>query len=102
MRQSLIRDYENPNLPLDTRVASLARRFPCLAEAVGLDPWTPEFFGQWLIEQGENTASWHAGQLILSLLGTQPQNGFDAIAAVRVWSDSDREVFAAWARTWRD
>ena len=102
MRQSLVRDYENPKLPLETRAASLARRFPSLAQAKGLDPFTPELFGLWLEEEGQGTPAWHAGQLILSLVGSATPSSFDAIAAVRAWNADDRAVFAAWARTWQD
>lgn len=96
----LVRDYENRDLPLAKRLPSLARRFNCLANADGLDPWLPEQLYSWILAKGEGTPEWYAGHLILNLSGKGPWNKFDAIEAVMVWDPEDRSVFASWARTW--
>jgi hypothetical protein len=101
MTRHLVRDYENPNLSLDARVSSLARRFPCLNGAEGLDVWSPDGFYKWISQRGEDTPAWHAGHLILELWGEGPWTTFDAIAAVGVWDEPNRAVFASWARTWQ-
>ena len=80
----LVRDYENSSLPLERRVPSLARRFSCLKRADGVDPWCSETFHKWVTENGENTCEWHAGHLILNLMGQGPWKPFDAISAVSV------------------
>ena len=97
----LVRDYENADLALEERVPSLARRFPCLKNAAGVQPWSAEVFHSWVIDQGEGTAAWHAGHLILNLYCAGPWESFDAISAVSIWNEADRTLFAMWARSWR-
>ena len=96
----LIRDYENMELPLEKRLPSLARRFTCLVDAAGLAPWNPEQLYSWTLSQGEGTAPWYAGHLILNLSGLGPWKMFNAVEAVKVWNAEDRAIFASWARTW--
>ncbi len=98
---NLVRDYENPTLPLTKRLPSLARRFSCLEGADGIYPWSAKDLHAWVLEQGEGSAAWHAGHLILNVFGEGPWELFDAVAAVKVWNDDDRAVFAGWARTWQ-
>jgi hypothetical protein len=97
----LIRDYENPALPLEERLPSLARRFACLEGAHGLDPWAPELFQRWIQAQGKGSAAWHAGLLVLGLWDSGPWAEFDAIAAVKSWNEEERTVFATWVRSWK-
>lgn len=97
----LIRDYENPDLPLNRRLPSLARRFSCLKDADGLKPWSPKEFYTWIAAKGEGTPAWHAGHLILNVSGDGPWGPFDAIAAVTTWGEKDRNVFATWALSWK-
>ncbi len=101
MQGRLIRDYENPDLPFERRLPSLARRFTCLKGAAGLEPWSPAALYSWIETAGEGTAAWHAGHLILNLSGPGDWSSFDAIAAVKTWNDEDLTVFTTWARTWR-
>ena len=98
---SLVRDYENPNLSLEQRLPSLARRFPCLERADGLDPWSPNAFYEWALSDGEGTSRWHAAHLVLNLEGKGPWKQFDAIAAIQIFGDADRLVFSSWAKTWK-
>ena len=97
----LLRDYENPDLPLEARLPSLARRFPCLKGAPGLDPFSIETFYRWVDTRPEQSAARHAGYLILSLSGKGPWPRFDAVAAIPVFDEENRLVFANWARTWQ-
>ena len=97
----LLRDYENPDLPLAVRLPSLARRFPCLRGASGLDPFSVMDFHQWVASRPEESAARHAGCLILSLAGDGPWPRFDAVAAISTFDEENRLVFANWARTWR-
>jgi hypothetical protein len=97
----LLRDYENPELPLEMRLPSLARRFPCLKGAPGLNPFNTGTLHQWLLTRPEDSAARHAGLLILNLGGKGPWATFDAIRAVSVFDEENRTVFANWARSWR-
>ena len=97
----LIRDYENPDLTMDRRLPSLARRFSCLKGADGLEPWSPDKFHAWVIAAGQGTPAWHAGHLILNLSGKGSWEPFDAIAAVDTWDDPDKSLFATWVLSWK-
>jgi hypothetical protein len=98
---SSIRAYERPELPLEQRLPSLARRFPCLDGAAGLDPWDPRALHAWIRERGEGSAAWHAGLLLLNLWGRRDWPRFDALAAARVWEEGDKQMFVDWMRVWR-
>ncbi len=100
MQQRLIRDYENPELPISRRVSSLGRRFVCLDKAPGLDPWNPEELTLWAERQGEGTASWHACRLLLSLHGDKWCR-FDVISALGVLPEQDRKTLANWVLSWK-
>ena len=97
----LLRDYENPDLSLDVRLPSLARRFPCLKGAPGLEPFCAPAFYTWILTKPEGSAARHAGLLILNLSGEGPWHPFDAIGAIQVFDEENRNVFANWARSWR-
>ena len=98
---SSIRAYERPDLPLAKRLPSLARRFPCLADAEGVAPWDPERLYAWIRTAGVGGAAWHAGLLLLNLWGEGDWERFDALEAARVWEDGDKQMFINWMRTWR-
>ena len=99
-RARLIRDYENVDLPLEERVPSLARRFPCLREAKGLSPFNAEEFHVWVASRPESSAAHHAGLFILNLLPEGDWPRFDAIRAISLFDDENRIIFANWARCW--
>ncbi|MCK9458105.1 MAG: hypothetical protein M0R80_00315 [Proteobacteria bacterium] len=101
MTVTSIRAYERRELPVAERLPSLARRFPCLKGAVGLDPFDPAAFHAWSSSRGQGSAAYHAGLLLLNLYGEGPWERFDVLAAVRVWSDADRQMFINWMRVWR-
>jgi hypothetical protein len=98
---SSIRSYERADLDLGGRLPSLARRFPSLKGAGGLEPWNPAAFHAWIAERGEGGAAWHAGLLLLNLWGAGPWPPFDLLAAARVWEDGDKQMFVNWLRVWK-
>lgn len=97
----LVRDYENDELPLERRLPSLARRFDCLVGALGLDPWSPEALHRWTLGQVVGSAPWHAGHLILNLVGSGPWAKFEVIDAVDALNEKDRRTLATWVIGWR-
>jgi hypothetical protein len=72
-----------------------------LSGAPGLDPFSTEEFHAWVIRQRPDSSAWHAGHLVLNILGDGPWARFDAIAAVKAFDQENRAVFANWARCWR-
>lgn len=101
MTVTSIRAYERRELPVAERLPSLARRFPCLRGAAGLDPFDPAAFHAWSSSRGPGSAAYHAGLLLLNLYGEGPWERFDVLAALRAWSDADRQMFINWMRVWR-
>jgi len=101
MTATTIRAYERNDLPLEERLASLARRFPCLENADGLDPWDAKALFAWVESRGREDSAYHAGQLILSLAEYKGCHGFDIMKAARIWEERDRRIFIDWLRVWR-
>jgi hypothetical protein len=96
-----IRAYERRELPIAERLPSLARRFPCLRGAEGLEPFDPGAFHASMRARGDGSAAYHAGLLLLNLYGKGPWERFDALAALRAWGDADRQMFINFMRVWR-
>jgi hypothetical protein len=96
-----IRAYERSELPVPERLPSLARRFPCLRGAEGLEPFDPGAFHAWMRGKGAGSAAYQAGLLLLNLYGPGPWERFDVLAALRAWDDGDRQMFINWMRVWR-
>ena len=96
-----IRAYERGDLPLEERLPSLARRFPCLESASGIDPWDPEALHSWARALPSGSAGFHAAHLILNIWGPGPWEGFDLLEAARTWDEADRQTFVDWIRVWR-
>jgi hypothetical protein len=96
-----IRAYERPELPIDERLGSLARRFPCLKGARGVAPFAAAELHAWARTLGAHTPGFHGAMLILNLFGAGPWAPFDAVAAARIWGDADKKMFANWLLVWR-
>ncbi len=96
----LLRDYENKGLSLEIRLPSLARRFPCLKGAPGLEPFSPQILHHWALSEPKDSQAGHAARLILNLAGSGPWEPFDVIAAISVFDAANRDVFVNWARSW--
>jgi hypothetical protein len=101
MTVASIRSYERRDLPLEERLPSLARRFPCLKGAEGLDPFDPAALHEWAKGRGAGAAPYHAALFLLNLYSAGPWEPFDVLAAARVWEDADRQMFINWMRVWR-
>ena len=96
-----IRAYERGDLPLEERLPSLARRFPCLQGAAGIDPWDPEALHRWAQASPEESSARYAATLVLNLWREGPWDRFDILAAARVWEEADLQTFVDWLRVWR-
>jgi hypothetical protein len=79
---------------------SLARRFPCLEAAKGVEPWNPEILHKWAEDLPRDEPAYHAAALILNLWGSGPWDRFDILFAARVWEEADRQTFVDWLRAW--
>jgi hypothetical protein len=101
MASTIIRAYERTDLPLVERLTSLARRFPSLEGARGLDPFDADELHAWAEECGRDSAGFHTASLLLNLAGEGPWEQFDALTAVKVWDDQDKAMFVNWMLAWR-
>ena len=101
MTVTTIRAYERGDLPLDERLASLARRFPCLENAAGLDPWDGSSLLDWIGNRGQDDPAYHAGHLLLNLANHEGCPPFDVMQAAKIWGEQDRQTFIDWLRVWR-
>ena len=101
MTVTSIRAYERRELPVADRLPSLARRFPCLKGAAGLEPFDPASFHAWAKSKGPGSGEYHAAILLLNLFGDGAWEKFDVLTAARVWGDADRQMFINWMRVWR-
>lgn len=82
------------------RIVALARSFPTLRTASGLDPWDPEVLDRWACGPVPGSGAFHAARLILGIWNPRAEwncGKFDALAAVGAWDDEHRAAFAAWA-----
>ena len=78
-------------------ITLLARSFPSLEHATGLDPWNPGELRRWAAEDPRVTAAGHhAAAFVLGVWTQQP--GFDVVRALAVWDAAHRAAFLAWAR----
>jgi hypothetical protein len=81
------------------RMTELAKSFPCLCGARGVDPFEPEELNRWaagaashgervtasfILAVWDQTTDWEAGR-------------FDVMEALRVWSPSHQKPFLEWA-----
>lgn len=96
-----IRAYERSDLPLEKKLPSLGKRFPCLRGAPGLDPWDSSEFHEWVSQQETGSSAYHAGHLLLNLSGDGPWESFDILAARRVWTQDDTQAFIQWIKVWQ-
>lgn len=96
-----IRAYERSDLPLKEKLVSLARRFPCLHNAAGIDPWSVKKLRDWTLNRIHGSAEYHAGLFVLNLADCDDCDKFDILEAARIWEEPDRQVFVNWMRVWR-
>jgi hypothetical protein len=93
--------------PKDTTHAltRLAKMFPTLADAPGIDPWNVEAFIAWLNGPAPGAGASAAGRFILGVWNTRtdwtecglaPPGCFDVFEGIAVWDDAHRAAFQAW------
>lgn len=96
-----IRAYERFDLPLEERLPSLARRFPCLKDAEGIFPWDPDKLHNWILGLDENNPAYQTGVLLLNLVEHPTPLRFDVLKAAVGWSEQDRQMFVDFMRIWK-
>jgi hypothetical protein len=80
-------------------MTKLARGFPCLKNAPGVDPFVPEALSRWAAgptSHGERITA----QFLLAVWDPSYEWGagkFDLMEALRIWPPSHREPFLRWA-----
>ncbi|MFO0847141.1 MAG: hypothetical protein U0871_01090 [Gemmataceae bacterium] len=90
-------------MTLDTAVGAitgLARSFPCLTDARGLDPWHPRSFDLWGLDPARSFEARYAVALILNVWNSRYRwsvGPFDAVYALLQWDDADRAAFLDYA-----
>lgn len=83
------------------RLAELARKFPALRGAPGIDVWHRDMLAGWACSDAAPVSGRHAARFVLAL--EQPEIWpFDVLEAFSVWGASDRAAFLCWASApWR-
>ncbi|MBN2342189.1 MAG: hypothetical protein JXX29_19930 [Deltaproteobacteria bacterium] len=94
-----IRAYEQKDLPLEQRLASLAKRFAALKDAEGISPFSPAALHAY-IQNSDNVAAVQTGLLLLQLAGHPTEEPFELLTAMAAWSDEDRQMFINFLRVW--
>lgn len=84
-------------------IVQLARSFPTLTHADGLEPWSCGAFTSWALRNG-GSGSKHASRLVLMVwtgsnawAQEEGLGAFDVGAALGSWDRRHREAFVAWA-----
>jgi hypothetical protein len=103
-----------PDGEVDTRRAMsvLARSFPTLRQADGVEPWDVDRFVAWLCGPAPSHGAMHAGRFVLGvwhatadwrqvarelrLDSAEALSRFDFVEAVRTWDDEHRAACARW------
>lgn len=94
------RRVERDHLARMGHFASLCWSFPGLHDAPGIEPWQPAELDAWALGPNRTAGSRHAAAFVLALWAPAPWRvgPFDAIEAMKVWDETERAAFAAWAR----
>jgi hypothetical protein len=88
-------------------MSDLARRFPSLRNAGGVEPWDPEAFIAWLNANHRENKAFYAGRFLLALwipgadwseLGLFLPVGFDLVAAAQSWDQDHFDVVREWTK----
>jgi hypothetical protein len=99
----------------DSRVAMtrLARRFPTLRNALGLDPWDATAFLRWACTVDLTSGGLHAVRFVLGVWNSTANwveearrdgldgahlGRFDVFEALNAWDDAHAEGFTTWVR----
>jgi len=83
-------------------IVALARSFPSVAHAPGLDPWDPGAFAAWAAGPAPSTGAQHAARFVLSVWScggwSEPPGRFDLVKAWKVWDDAHCAAALRWLR----
>lgn len=101
-----------PSFDYRAELVKLARSFPSLSEAPGLDPFDFPRFQEWVRTKNAVMAlaslppqefklsryALHAGQFIVNVWRgeTWRVGAFDVVSAFQAWDDQHKEAFQAW------
>ena len=81
------------------RMTELARTFPTLQNADGLDPFEPSRLAKWLRGPAPCHAAIHAGRFLLHLFNSRARynvGSFQVADAFATWDHKHRDAFIAW------
>lgn len=84
---------------LRSRMTELARNFPCLERAPGVDPFKPDVLNRWawgVASHGERATA----KFLLAVWDPETEwcaGRFDVFEALRVWDVKHRAAFLRWA-----
>jgi hypothetical protein len=79
----------------EQKMSALAKSFPTLEDAPGVEPWDPAGLNRWASGPAPSSGARHAARFVLSVWNWN--NRFDVHSAIRVWDDRHVAAFAAWA-----
>lgn len=98
-RKSFLRSPDTVHPKDLVRMTTLARSFPSLEGAEGIDPWNPPLFMDWATREETDDKVVNAAGFLLSVWeGRDHDLLWDLQDSLRNWSPKDREVFIAWCR----
>lgn len=80
----------------DIRIMRLAKSFPSLREAPGVQPWQPQVVARWTHGPIPSLGGIFAARFLLSWWGYVAIEPFDLHAALSVWDDEHRQAFQNW------
>ena len=83
----------------ETKMASFARTFPCLAKAAGVKPWDANALDQWAAETPVSHGELVTAQFLLAVWDAASAwrcGRFDLMEALRAWDDQHRAAFLTW------
>jgi hypothetical protein len=84
----------------ETRIAQLARAFPCLRNAPGIEPWDANRLDDWAGSGGSSHGEKCSARFVLAVWNPDHdwQSGkFDLMEALRVWDIHSHTSFLVWA-----
>jgi hypothetical protein len=84
----------------EVKIAQLARTFPCLRNAPGIEPWNANWLDDWAASGGPSHGEKCSARFILAVWN--PDRGrhsskFDLMEALRIWDIQSHNAFLAWA-----
>lgn len=85
---------------LTGRMTAFARTFPCLRQAPGTELWDAPEFDRWAADTPLSHGEVETARFVLAVwdpAGTWRCGRFDLMEALRVWDETHRQAFLAWA-----